>query len=73
MYLTLLTLPFLGFLSTNLLGRYVGIFGSCLLSTLSILLSFIIALFVFFEVAISGSLCLVTAFSWFQNELFLVS
>jgi len=57
MYLSLLVLPFLSYLSTNLLGRFIGINGSCILSTLSILGSFILAICVFFEVSIVGSSC----------------
>jgi NADH:ubiquinone oxidoreductase subunit 5 (subunit L)/multisubunit Na+/H+ antiporter MnhA subunit len=36
-------------------------------------MSFLLAILVFFEVAISGSPCLVTVCNWFQSELFLVS
>jgi hypothetical protein len=60
MYLSILVLPFLSFLSTNLLGRFIGILGCCFLSTASILTSFALALCVFFEVAITGLPCLVT-------------
>ena len=42
MYLCILVLPFLSFFSTNLLGRFIGIRGCCILATVSILSSFLL-------------------------------
>ena len=49
--------PFLGFFSTIILGRFIGVSGSRFLSTLSIMLSFMLSLFSFYESALSGSAC----------------
>jgi len=57
MYLLILLFPFLGFFSTNLLGRFIGVSGSRFLSTLSIVLAFMLSLLAFFESALSGSAC----------------
>jgi hypothetical protein len=47
----------LGFLSTNLLGRFIGINGAKLLATLSIFLSFVLSCLAFYESALCGSVC----------------
>lgn len=60
MYLCILILPFLSFFSTNLLGRYIGIYGSCILATLSIFSSFLLSLFAFYESAMCASPCTIT-------------
>ena len=57
LYLLILLFPFLSFISTNLLGRYIGVYGSRILSTLSIFLSFMLSLLAFYESALSGSVC----------------
>jgi len=57
MYLPILLFPFLGFLSTNLLGRFIGINGAKLLATLSIFLSFVLSCLAFYESALCGSVC----------------
>ena len=73
MHLCILLLPFLGFFTTNLLGRFIGIYGSCILATFSIFLSFCSSLLVFYEVSICGSPCTVTIGNWFHIELFFCS
>ena len=70
MYLLILLFPFLGFFSTNLLGRFIGVSGSRFLSTLSIVFAFMLSLFAFFESALSGSACSVIFSSWINIELF---
>lgn len=57
MYLLILLFPFLSFLSTTLLGRFIGVFGSKILATFSIILSFMLSLVAFYESALSGSVC----------------
>lgn len=69
MYLSILILPFISFLSTNIFGRFIGIFGSCILSTLLIFLSFLFSILSFFEVCISNSPCHIALFPWFHTEL----
>ena len=73
MYLLILFLPFLSYFSTNLFGRYIGIYGCCIVSTFSILSSFLLSTIAFFETTICGSNCLVFVCNWFQTELFCAS
>jgi hypothetical protein len=47
MLLCLLLFPLLSYLSTNLLGRYIGILGSCILASVSIFMSFILSIITF--------------------------
>ena len=57
MYLCILALPFLSFISCILFGRFIGTTGACILSTSAISLAFVLSLFAFFETAIFGSTC----------------
>jgi proton-translocating NADH-quinone oxidoreductase chain L len=71
MYLSILIFPFLSFFSTNIFGRYIGIFGSNVLSTFSIAFSFTLAIFIFYESAICGSVCTILLAPWINTELFI--
>ena len=71
MYLCIILLPFLSFFSTALLGRFIGIYGSCILATSSIFGSFILSTFAFYEVGICESPCTISICRWFHSELFL--
>jgi len=57
MYLSILVLPFLSFISCILFGRFIGTAGACFLSTSAIIIAFVLSLFAFFETAIFGSTC----------------
>jgi len=57
MYLCILLFPLLSFLFTNLAGRFIGINGSCILATTSIILSFLFSCLAFYEVGLCGSQC----------------
>jgi NADH-ubiquinone oxidoreductase chain 5 len=59
MYLLVLFFPFIGALITGLLGRYIGRSGSLIITTSCLFFSFIISLFIFFEVGLSNSICLI--------------
>ena len=71
MYLCILVLPFLSFFSTNLFGRFIGVSGSCCLSTASIFCSFLLSFLMFYESSICSSFCTVTLCKWFHSELFI--
>ena len=66
-----IAISFLSFISTNLLGRYIGVYGSRILSTLSIFISFMLSLLAFYESALSGSVCSFILLSWINIELFI--
>jgi hypothetical protein len=57
MYFCILVLPFLSVISCLLLGRFIGVSGSCFLSTSAIACAFFLSLFAFFETAVFGSMC----------------
>jgi len=57
MYLSIIILPFLSFLSCFFFGRFIGTLGACIVSTSAIILSAFIAVFMVYETAICGSAC----------------
>jgi NADH:ubiquinone oxidoreductase subunit 5 (subunit L)/multisubunit Na+/H+ antiporter MnhA subunit len=73
MYFCILTLPFLSFLSCSCFGRYIGINGSCLLSTSAIFSSFVLSVFAFYETAIMGSTCEIFLSPWITSELLVIN
>lgn len=73
MYLLVLFFPFIGALITGLLGRYIGRSGSLIITTSCLFFSFIISLFIFFEVGLSNSICLIKLTSWFNIGILNVS
>tara|TARA_B110000902_G_C14294381_1_gene582552 strand:+ start:9153 stop:9374 length:222 start_codon:yes stop_codon:yes gene_type:complete len=70
MYLNILILPFLGFFSAILFGRFIGIFGCCVLTTTSIIITFFLSLYAFFEITLSGSNCIIFVADWINCESF---
>lgn len=70
MYLALLTLPLSTFCCLSLFGRFLGARGCILLSVLSALLSTLISLIIFYEVAICGSPCQIYYSIYFNSGLF---
>lgn len=57
MYLLILFFPFISAFLTGLFGRFIGRHGSVIISTSCLLFSFLIALFIFYEVSLSQSIC----------------
>ena len=66
-------MPLLSYITTNLLGRLVGITGSCILATSAIFSSFALALFAFIEVALYDSIVILKLFNWLDIELLVSS
>jgi NADH-ubiquinone oxidoreductase chain 5 len=64
MYLVLLYLPLISCLISGLFGRFLTPKGVGFFSTLSILASFFISCFCFFEVGLSNCSCYIKLFSW---------
>jgi NADH:ubiquinone oxidoreductase subunit 5 (subunit L)/multisubunit Na+/H+ antiporter MnhA subunit len=73
MYFCILILPFLSFLSCCCFGRFIGINGSCFLSTTAIFSSFVLSLFAFYETAILGSNCEIFLSHWIASELLVIN
>lgn len=53
MYINILFLPLLNFLIISFLGYFIGRAGCCYISILGLFLSFIISIFIFFEVSLN--------------------
>jgi len=73
MYFCILILPFLSFISCFFFGRFIGIFGSCMIATLAIMCSAALALFMIYETAILGSTCNFVLISWLNSELLTIN
>lgn len=70
MYLLLILLPLLGSVFAGLFGRSLGRRGSVLITVSFLLLTFLLSLVAFYEVALCGSICTVKVFEWFFSEMF---
>ena len=57
-------------LSAGLFGRKIGPLGSALITVNGLLISFIISLFIFYEVGFSGSPVYIKLITWIDSELF---
>lgn len=68
MYLLIIGLPFLGSFFSGFRGNYLGKKGSIYVSTLSIFLSTVISITIFFEVGLSRSPVIVRIGNWINSE-----
>lgn len=69
MYLLIIFFPLFGAFCSGFLGRFIGRFGSIFLTTFCIFLSFIVSLFIFYEVCLNGSICQLKFLCWFDVGL----
>jgi hypothetical protein len=69
MYLCLLLLPFLSFFSCIGFGRFIGMNGACLLSTMFVMLSFFLSVFAVYEVTILDTNCNIFLCQWLVCDL----
>jgi NADH-ubiquinone oxidoreductase chain 5 len=69
MYLLVIFFPLLGSLITGVFGRFLGRLGSIILTTSCLFLSFLTALFIFYEVGLSNSICIIKIEKWFDVGL----
>jgi len=67
MLILIVLLPLLGFFSGSLFGRFLG-FGACYITTASVFLSFLLSLFLFKDVALSGNVYKLIMGSWIPSE-----
>ena len=70
MYLLLILLPLLGSFFSGLFGRYVGRKGAVTITVAFLIASFIMSCFIFYEVALCGSICSIKIADWFCSEMF---
>lgn len=73
MYLLILYLPLISALITGFFGRYIGIRGILFISVSTMALNLLLALFIFFEVSLSGGVCTLELFNWFNCEFIYVN
>jgi NADH:ubiquinone oxidoreductase subunit 5 (subunit L)/multisubunit Na+/H+ antiporter MnhA subunit len=59
MYLLVLFFPILGAFISGIFGRFIGRTGSIIITTTCLFFSFLISLFIFFEVGLSNSICVI--------------
>jgi hypothetical protein len=59
----------LGFLFSNLFGRFFGNAGSRLIATSFLCFTFVLSCFAFYEVALAGSVCQINLGNWINSEL----
>lgn len=68
MYLTILLLPLLGSFLSGLFGRKLGVTGSQLITTSSIIITTILSIIVFFEVSFNHIPVYIKLFRWLDSE-----
>nr|YP_003540848.1 NADH dehydrogenase subunit 5 [Vermamoeba vermiformis]ADD62232.1 NADH dehydrogenase subunit 5 [Vermamoeba vermiformis] len=69
MYLLVLFLPLLSFFVISLFGRYFGREGSSIIAFSLMLLTTLIAWFLFFEISVSKTLLTIELFTWLNIDL----
>ena len=67
MLILIVCLPLFGFLSGSLFGRFLG-FGSCVITTSSVILSFLLSVVLFYDVATIGNVYKLTVGTWIASD-----
>jgi len=70
MYLTIIILPLLGSIVSGFFGRKIGVTGSQIVTTLSILITTILAIISFFEIGFNDNSVSISLFKWLDSESF---
>jgi NADH-ubiquinone oxidoreductase chain 5 len=73
MYLGILYFPLIGSLVVGFGGKWLGHQGAIRITTSCIGIAALLSLFVFFEVCLSSSFCLISLMEWFNSETIFVS
>ena len=73
MYLNVVLLPLFSALTAGFFGRNLGPKGSGLLTTFCIGVTFLLSLFIFYEVGLQGSPCYIHLLNWIDLEVFSIS
>ena len=68
MYLTVLILPLLGSLISGLFGRKIGSSGAQIITTLSIIITTLLSIFIFIEVGLNHIPVYIELFRWLDSE-----
>ena len=64
MYLLVLFAPLISFILSLLSGKYVGKNGIIILCRIGMLLSFLGSIYIYYEVCLIGSVCLLNLYKW---------
>ena len=70
MYLILIFLPLFSAITAGLFGRKIGPNGASILTVTSLIITFLLSLFCFYEVGLAGSVVYIKLSSWIDSELF---
>jgi NADH-ubiquinone oxidoreductase chain 5 len=68
MYLAIITLPLLGAIASGFFGRKIGVNGAQLVTSLSIIITTILSIIVFFEVGLNNIPVSINLFEWIDSE-----
>ena len=69
MYLLIVFLSIIGSCLAGLFGRHLGSWGSAIITTSCLFLSFLLSLFAFYEVALVGCLVYIKLATWISSEV----
>ena len=69
MYLLIVTLPLLGSAISGFFGRFLGTRGAALVTTTCVIMSCILSVFAFYEVALAGCVCYLKIAPWISSEM----
>lgn len=73
MYILILILPLLGSVLAGLFGHFFGREGSACLSTISLFLSWLLGLFIFYEVGLCCSIVDIYLYQWFVLDIYCIN
>ena len=73
MYILILILPLFGFILAGCFGFFFGRLGSAFLTTLNLFLTFLLSIFVFYEVFLCQSTVSIKLFNWVLLDIFNIS
>ena len=68
MYLLLILLPLISFLIINLFGRFLGSFGSSLISVCCLFICMLCSYIALYEIGVCNSLCVIKTINWIDSE-----
>ena len=72
MYLLVVLLPLFSSLITGFYGRFLGFYGSSLISIFSMLITFLFSLLIFFEIGLNNYTIFIDLFSWIVSGDFFI-
>lgn len=69
MFLLIIFLTIIGSCLAGLFGRYLGSWGSAIITTSCLFFSFLLSLFVFYEVALVGCCTYIKLTTWIDSDV----